>query len=374
MQVTISQRSLAAILHAAKSVADTSAKASMPILGHVVLRGLSDGGLQAQATDMSVSLVETTEADVVKPGAVAASVKRLAEIVAVLPSTATISLASLDNHWVQIKAGKSEFKLMGMPSTDFPELPEPKDKAVEFEIATSTWLDLFDRVGYAICSDEARVNLNGALVEADDAMVKIVATDGHRLALYQRPLEGLRLMPGIVLPKSGIEAMVGLLKRAGESVTLVIDPQSAGNQRMLFVRSGRMTFSMRISNVTFPPYKQVIPANLSREIKVEKAEFEGALKRAVVMAPERTSTISMACKEDSIEIDANNPDLGVTHQELAATVVRGQPCTAGFNARYLLEAIAKMDGETITIQGHNELDPLLIGGGDQISVVMPMRV
>jgi DNA polymerase-3 subunit beta len=374
MQIKISQRTLAAILHAAKAVADTSAKATMPILGSIVLRGRADGSLQALATNMSVSLCETTEADVVRPGACAASVKRLAEIVAVIPSSAEITMAALDNHWIRLTTGRSEFKLMGSPDTDFPTLPEPHAKATEYVVDTKAWLDLFDRVGYAMSSDEARINLNGALVEADGSKIKVVATDGHRLATYQRPLEGLTLNPGIVLPKSGIETMAGLLKRAGETVTLVIDPASSGNQRCLFVKTATSTFSMRVSNVTFPPYKQVIPGSLTREVRVDKAEFEGALRRAVVMAPERTATVALTFGRDSIEIDANNPDLGATHQEIDATLVRGEPCTAGFNARYLLEVIGTMDGDTVTIQGHNELDPLLFGGDDQIAVVMPMRI
>ena len=376
MQVNINQRSLANLLNAAKAIADTSAKPGMPILGDVVLRGLVSGGLQAQATDMSVSITETTEADVIRPGAVAAPVKRLAEIVSVLPPSAEVTLSALDNHWVQIKAGKSDFKLMGHMDSDFPSLPAPNEKSVTYDVDTKAWLDLFDRVGYAMSSDEARVNLNGALVEADGQQIKVVATDGHRLTYCARPLDGLSLPSGIVLPKAGIDAMVGLLKRAGESVTLVIDPPANGNQRFFFVQiDGRqVVFSMRITNVQFPPYKQVIPSNLSREVLVSKAEFESALRSVIVMAPEKTAQVALTFKEDRIEMHADNPDLGVTHQEVAAECLRGEPCTAGFNARYLLEAVSKMPGETVKIQGHHELDPLLIGESDQAAVVMPMRL
>lgn len=374
MQIKIAQRALANLLHAAKAIADTSAKPSMPILGDVVLRGLSNGGLQAQATDMSVSIIETIDADVIRPGAVAASVKRLAEIVAVLPASAEVTLASLDNHWVQIKAGKSEFKLMGHMDSDFPALPTPSTKATTFDIDTKTLVDLFDRVGYAMSNDEARVNLNGALVEADGATIKVVATDGHRMTYYERPIEGLVLKPGIVLPKSGIEAMTGLLKRAGDTTTLVIDPEANGNQRFFFARFAGVTFSMRVSNVAFPPYRQVIPSNLSREVMVSKAELEAALRSVIVMAPEKTATVALAFKNDRIEMSADNPDLGVCHQEVDAETVRGEPCTAGFNARYLLEAVSKMPGETVKIQGDRELDPLLIGESDQSAVVMPMRL
>lgn len=371
MKFTISKKAFAAALTSAKSMADTSSKA-LPILGSAVIRGRGDGKVSVLSTDLTVSLSEMIEGDVTSPGSVAVSVKKLGEIVGVLPD-GDIEVRALDNHWAQIRAGRSEFKLMGMPETDFPALPVVHEKATTFTIEPDVLLDLLDKVTYAVSKDGGRPNLNGALLESDGSTVGITATDGHRLTRYVRSLAWPVIPKGIVIPLPGIEAIVPMLKRASGEVTIAIDPDHLGQQRNLYVFTPSFTFSTRLWNVAFPPYKQVIPAMHKREVRVAKADLEAALRRAVVMAPETTAAIRLTFLSDAIEMESDNPDLGATHQEVAATVT-GEPTTAGFNARYLLEAASKFDDEMLTIRGQNELDPIVLVNEQQTSVVMPMRL
>lgn len=378
MKFTVSQRSLLAALKAVTVTADTTAKNTNPILGAIVLRG-EGNAVKAMSTNLSISLRETLEATVHKAGAVACSVKKLREIVAVLSTGGEVTITGLDNHWVEIVEGKSRFTLMGLNPEDFPELPVPNDKAAVYEIEKKLILDLVEKVRFSMSSDEARANLNGALFEADGKMVSLVSTDGHRLTIYRRPEEGITFDSSVLLPLAGIDAMTSVLARMPEKVTMYVDPGKLASQRQVFVISPTMTFSTRVTHMAFPPYRQAIPAQNPVQMTAKWEDLDGALRRALVMAPEKTACVRVTFKPDVLEIDADNPDLGATHQECPITMdgapvdVMANGLTAGYNARYLLEAISKMSGE-VRIQARGELDPIVIGSDDYFGVVMPMRI
>ena len=150
---------------------------------------------------------------------------------------------------------------------------------------------------------------------------------------------------------------------------------AVGDQH-LFLRAGDLLLSVKLNNVVFPPYKQVIPAAHKREVTVGRDELVGALRRAEVMAPEKTATVRLRLSAGTLELTADNPDLGVAHQELSVQL-DGEPLEAGFNARYLMQALEVMDGEDVRLQFQNELDPCVIKPADDIdflAVVMPMRI
>jgi len=371
MEFQIDQARFLSALALAQTVADK--RSTMPVLANVLLRADADGHLVCSATDMMISLTETIPADVSKAGSLTVGVRHLHGVVKTLPG-GELSFTGLDNHWAQIVSGRSEFKLMGMPETDFPTLPEPqqnKKSPTTFATITGHVLsDLIHKTEFSVSTDEARVNLNGVLLESDGTTATMVSTDGHRLTKYSRPMEGLTLDKGIIIPRKGMLEIKRVLDRIPGEVELGVGDQ------YLFLRAGDLLLSVKLNNVVFPPYKQVIPAAHKREVTVARDELLGALRRAEVMAPEKTATVRLRLTEGKLELTADNPDLGVAHHELAVEL-EGEPLEAGFNARYLMHALEVIDSEEVKLQFQNELDPCVIKPGDEadfLGVVMPMRI
>ncbi len=376
MEFEIDQARFLSALSLAQTVADK--RSTMPVLANVLLRASADGHVVCSATDMMTAITETIPAEVKKTGSLTVGVRHLHGVIKTLPS-GDLKIKGLDNHWAQINAGRSEFKLMGMPETDFPELPDAakgvksgkSQKPVVFTTITGhIFADLINKTGFSVSTDEARVNLNGVLLECDGQTATMVSTDGHRLTHYSCAMTGPKLDKGIIIPRKGMLEIKRVLDRVPGEIDLGIGDQH------LFLRAGELSLSVKLNNVMFPPYKQVIPANHDRQAKVGRNELLDALRRAEVMAPEKTATVRVALSPGSLELTADNPDLGVAHQELAVDY-DGEELVAGFNARYLMEVLEVIDGDEVYLEFQGELDPCVVkpvDGPDFLGVVMPMRI
>lgn len=371
MELEIDQTRFLSALALAQTVADK--RSTMPVLANVLLRATSDGHLVCSATDLMIALTETLPATVKSTGSVTVGVRHLHGVVRTL-QPGTLKLKGLDNHWVQITSGRSEFKLMGMPESDFPELPDASargKKALSFtEVPGHVFADLIQKTQFSVSTDEARVNLAGVLFECDGAAATMVSTDGHRLTRYSCRFPGPKLDKGIIIPRKGMLEIRRMLDRVSGDVGLAIGEQH------LFVRAEELAMSVKLNNVQFPPYKAVIPSSHQRRVQVTREELLGALRRAEVMAPEKTATVRLQLATGKLELTADNPDLGVAHQELPIDY-EGETLVAGFNARYLIEILEVIDGDQIALEFQGELDPCVIkpvDGPDLLGVVMPMRI
>ncbi len=369
MELEIDQARLLSALALAQTVADK--RSTMPVLANVLLRATSDGHLVCAATDMLIGLTESIPATVKSTGSVTVGVKHLHGVVRTLPP-GPVRLRGLDNHWVQLVAGRSEFKLMGMPESDFPELPEAGKgkKALPFvEVPGHVLADLITKTQFSVSTDEARVNLNGVLFECDGQIATMVSTDGHRLTRYTARFPGPQLDKGIIIPRKGMLEIRRLLDRVQGDVGLAIGEH-------LFLRADELSMSVKLTNVVFPPYRAVIPTSHQRRVTVPREELLGALRRAEVMAPEKTATVRVSLSKGKLELTADNPDLGVAHQELSIDY-DGTALVAGFNARYLIEILEVIDGSECALEFQGELDPCVlkpVDGPDLLGVVMPMRI
>jgi DNA polymerase-3 subunit beta len=372
MEFEIDQGRFLSALSLAQTVADK--RATMPVLANVLIRASSDGHVICSATDMMIALAEKIPAEVKSTGSLTVGVRHLHGVVRTLPA-GPLRIKGLDNHWAQILAGRSEFKLMGMPENDFPELPEPtrgggKAGVTFTDVPAHALADLISKTHFSVSSDEARVNLNGVLFECDGEIGTMVSTDGHRLTKYSRPLPGPKLDKGIIIPRKGMLEIKKVLERFSGEIAIGVGDQH------LFVRADALLLSVKLNQVTFPPYKAVIPGSFQRDAQLPRQELLNALRRAEVMAPEKTATVRVALSQGKLELTADNPDLGVAHQELALDY-DGDPLTAGFNARYLIEVLDVIDTDDVRLEFQGELDPCVVkpvDGPDFVGVVMPMRI
>jgi DNA polymerase-3 subunit beta len=368
MEFEIDQSRFLAALGLAQTVADKRSN-TQPILANVLLRATKDNKLVCSATDMMISVTETIPVEVKTPGALTLGVRYLHNVVRTLPSK-PLRIKGLENHWAQVIVGRSEFKLMGQAPADFPELPDPT-KGVKFtRVPSHTLADLIQKTQFSVSTDEARVNLNGVLFESNGELGTMVSTDGHRLTKLSLPLAGPKLERGIIIPRKGMLEIKRVLDRIDGEVGIAVDGQH------LFVQADELTLSVKLNNVVFPPYEQVIPREHKRRVTALRDELIDALRRAEVMAPEKTATVRVQLAPGSLQLTADNPDLGVAHQEIEIEY-QGEPLVAGFNARYLIEVLEVMDTKQVYMDFQGELDPCVlrpVDGPDYLGVVMPMRI
>ena len=366
MEFEIEQPKFLSTLALAQTVADK--RNAMPVLANVLLSVGKDGELICSATDMMISVTESTPVKVLEPGSLSLGVRHLHGVVRTL-SDRPLKIKSLENHWAQITVGRSEFRLMGMSESDFPKLPDPGGLSFS-RVPGHQLADLIQKTQFSVSTDEARINLNGVLFESDGKQATMVSTDGHRLTKMTCAFVGPKLDRGIIIPRKGILEIRKVLERSTGEVDMAIDDQH------LFLRVGSTTLSVKLSNVTFPPYQQVIPKAFTRRATALREELASVLRRAEVMAPEKTATVRLALKEGALELTADNPDLGVAHQEIEVDY-KGEALVAGFNARYLIQVLEAMDTNQVHLEFQGELDPCVlrpVDGPDYLGVVMPMRI
>lgn len=371
MEFEIDQARFLSSLTLAQTVADR--RSTTPILAHVLLRA-TDDKLVCIATDMMIGITESVPCEVSSPGSLTLSVRHLHNVIRTLP-TGALRIKSLDNSWAQILAARSEFKLMGMSEANFPELPDAG--GVDFtSVPGHKLIDLIEKTLPSVSTEESRVNLNGALFESNGSIGTMISTDGHRLTKYSLPMAGPTMPTGIIIPRKGMDEIRKVLNRVDGEVEIGV-----GDHMYLFVRANDLTLSVKLNNVTFPQWDRVVPKNFQRRAAIDREELIGALRRAVVIAPEKTSTVRVQLDKGSIKLYADNPDLGATSLEITADY-DGSPLTAGFNANYLIDALTAVNAERIYLDFQGVLDPCVLRPApgkdgqapDFLAVVMPMRV
>ena len=371
MEFEIDQARLLSALTLAQTVADR--RSTMPVLANVLLRVTPEDELVCCATDMMIALTETVPCKVTSPGSLTLGVRYLHSIVRTLPA-GPVKINSLDNSWARIVASRSEFKLVGMPEGDFPELPDPE--GISFtELPGHKLVDLIEKTLFSVSTDEARVNLNGALFECDGTTATMVSTDGHRLTKYSMPLEGPVLERGVIIPRKGMDELRKVINRVEGTIGIGL------SDTYLFVKADALTLSVKLNAVTFPPWQQVVPKDFQRRAGINRTELVGALRQAAVIAPEKTATVKVGLEKGNLQLHADNPELGAINLDLPVDY-EGSSLTAGFNANYLLDALGAVDADRIYLDFQGELDPCVLRPApddegntpDFLAVVMPMRI
>jgi len=348
---------------------------SMPILANVLLdaRKGERGALLIAATDLEVGIRSEHEAQVGKPGALTVSARKLYDVVRELPDE-TVSLGATANSYLELQCGRARFSLAGASAEEYPSLPEfPSDRLVRLPAAVLSVM--ITRVMYAASVDETRYNLNGAFVEVDAGAGKLrmVATDGHRLALVDRALgpdvEGLA--SGVIIPRKGLAEMKRLVDEEDDDE---VEIGFAGNSGL--VRRGGVTLVMRLIEGEFPDYRKVIPASFEQALVLPAEVLVAALRRVAVLSSERSRAVKLDLGDGRLVVSSNNPDLGEAQEEVDVDY-EGAKLTLGFNVRYLLDALGALAAKEVRLGLRDANSPAQIqptDDGESLAVVMPMRL
>src|ERR687891_226543 len=333
---------------------------TMPILSNILIEAKSDG-LDIVATDLEIGMRGLYKATVHEPGAVTLSARKLYEILKELPD-GDIDVVVGENKWATIQAGKSQFKIVGLPSSDYPALP-----AIEREgltpLAGIGLIDLIRKTLFAVGDNDARYILNGLLVSltASDkhATLRLVGTDGHRLAVAEQDISASLAKDApkemkAIIPKKAAQEMRRLLEEGGDGEPLI----GFTKNLMIFRKSGLLLTS-RLMEGNYPNYQQVVPKETTKQVTLDKAEFEGALRRVAVLSRDKTNAVKLTLERGRMTLFASNPDFGEATEELPAKYT-GDTLATGFNARYLLDVLSVVDGESVSLQIETPLSPCLI--------------
>ena len=349
---------------------------TMPILSNILLEAKTDG-VEVTATDLEIMMRGLYKASIGEPGGITLSARKLYEILKELRD-GEVELTVGENNWATIHAGKSQFKVVGLASSDYPALPSIEREGLT-PLEGAGLLDLIRKTLFAVGDNDARYILNGLLVtliaSESKTILRLVGTDGHRLAVAEQDLGGgvSKDQPReikAIIPKKAAHEMRRLLEE-GDGEPLI----GFTKNLMIFRKSGLLLTS-RLMEGSYPNYQQVLPKESNKYATVAKGDLEGAIRRVAVLSRDKTSSVKITFSPQSMTLFSSNPDFGEATEDVLARY-GGETLTTGFNARYLLDVLSVIDGETVTLQMENPLSPCLIrepGNPGFRCVVMPVKV
>ena len=369
MRFTITRQNLHQGLSAVS--ASLPSKTTLPVLSNILIETTADG-VRFSGTDLDVAVRIHVAVDVGEEGDLTAPGKKLREITRELPEEPVE--ISTRGEQIELRCGRSHFKLNGLPSSDFPTLPD-----VAFDGGWSAsgrdLLSLIRHTAFAVSTEESRPVLNGVLWELRDHEMRMVATNGHRLARMTIPAgPSFQTTTQLIVPPAALQHVQRLF---GEDDTVQV---AQGGNHLGFSAGGTEVYT-RLIDGTYPNYEQVIPKDNDRFAIVARKEFESAVRRVAAVASEQTHRIRMKFEDGRVELNVLTPDLGEAHDELEISY-EGEDIQIGFNANYLLEVLRYVGTDEIRLgfkapERAATIEPVSNDGEearDYLCLVMPLRL
>jgi DNA polymerase-3 subunit beta len=374
MEITVSKSELLRELTATQGVVER--KTTIPILSNYLFEAAGDK-LSLTATDLDLSLRTSCNAKVKKEGACTIPARKLYDYVRLLPD-ADITIRLLENHWVSIRCGRSNTKMVGMAKSNFPGLPVFPSAGV-IRIPAAVLRSMIAKTGFAIASEESRYTLNGALMVLKPESITMVATDGHRLAHVERAGEKFEGVSGemkTLIPKKAMDELKSLLDSHSESDVETID--FAKDESTLFFRVGPRLLTSRQLTGQFPNYEAVLPKDISKSIALHGEELGAAIARVAQFADERSRAVRLRLEKGELKISASSSETGESEDSIEVAY-DGEPMAIGFNAQYLMDFIkatgsCEVKLELKDAQSAGQLRPAEAEDYKYRYIVMPMRI
>jgi DNA polymerase-3 subunit beta len=353
LEITVSRAELLRELTAAQSVVER--KTTIPILSNFLFEasaaaGDSAGKLTITATDLDQSLNTSCAAKVKKPGACTIPARKLYDYIKLLPE-GDISIKLMDNHWVQIRAGRSNTKMVGMARANFPQVPQ-FPAAGGFRISAPALHNMISKVIFAISNEESRYTLNGALLVLKAESMAMVATDGHRLAHIEKTGESLEGISGekkTLIPRKALAELNGLLANMETSKDKESHKESqtiefADDDQTLFFKVGGRVLTSRKLTGQFPNYEAVLPRDNTKFVIVRSEDLMASIQRVAQFADERSGAIKIRLEQNELKLSAQSTDSGES-EDIIETPYNYDPLVVGFNSSYLIDFL-RATGET----------------------------
>jgi DNA polymerase III subunit beta len=368
MRFTISREKLQEGLSAV--AASIPAKTTLPVLANILVE-TTERGIRLSGTDLDIAVSTEVLADVETMGAITIPAKKLTEIARELPPS-VVKMAAAGEQRVTLDCGRSHFKILGLPRDEFPSFP-----VVRFEeswrIRSGDLQKLISHTAFAVSTEESRPILNGVLWELKPESMRMVATNGHRLAKMEVPIKSSGAPAAdLIVPPKALEQIRRLFP-ADEELEV------ARGENHLGFRSPFTAVYTRLIEGPYPNYDQVIPKDNDRIAIADKQALTSALKRMSVIASDQTHRIRLSFNSGILRFSVQTPDLGEATDELPVRFT-GDQLDIGFNASYLLEILRYIPTEEVkltfkaperaaTVEPEGWNDP-----ASYLCLVMPLRL
>jgi DNA polymerase-3 subunit beta len=371
MEITVSKFELLRELTATQGVVER--KTTIPILSNYLFEAAGDK-LSLTATDLDLSLRTACAAKVNKEGSCTIPARKLHDYVKLLPD-ADITIKLLENHWVSIRCGRSNTKMVGMARSNFPSLPAFPTAGV-VKVPAQVLRGMIAKTGFAIANEESRYTLNGALMVLKPESITMVATDGHRLSHIERSGEKFDGISGemkTLIPKKAMDELKSLLDGTD---TETID--FAKDESTLYFRIGPRLLTSRQLTGQFPNYEAVLPKDNSKSITVNGEDLSAAISRVAQFADERSRAVRIKLEKGELKLSASSTESGESEDSLE-TNYNGDALTVGFNAQYILDFLKAVGAGEVKLelkdaQSAGQLRPADSEDYKYRYIVMPMRI
>ncbi len=364
MELTIDKRIL--MIEISKVIGATERKATMPILSNILMIADKET-LTIIGTDLEVTIISKINCSIASQGQVSIPAKKFYDYIRELPDR-DIRIKQ-DDGFILISTGKISGRLKVLQAEDFPHIDEYKGNYTT--LTYEKLLTMIDKTIYATSMDEVKYSLNGVYIEKIADNLRCVATDSHRLAMYEdaeiNSIEGLT--KGIIVPRKGLYEIkkIGTEKEVGIAIE---------KNKNFIVRIGNTIIQIRLLDYDFPDYKSVIPPETKINIKLKKEELVAAVKRAQSIYQEKISRVIFTMNENSFVVESNEPDIGEVKEELEIEYKK-EPLKIGFNGKYLIDCLNSIEGEFVSLGFNNEQSASTFYADDNkkhLNLIMPMRM
>lgn len=367
MKLTITREEILSPLQIISGVVER--KQTMPVLSNILLVA-EPGKVELTGTNMEVELVcNLSSAFVESPGKITLPARKLVDICRSLPSDAAIEL-SLEGEKMHLRSGKSHFTLATLPADQFPNTEESAhDIAVSF--TQGDFKRMLDATSFAMAQQDVRYYLNGMLLELGNKTVRLVATDGHRLALSSLATDLERdTDKQVIVPRKGIIELGRLLSDSDEEVVLSI------GESHIYSQIGNYRFTSKLIDGKFPDYNRVIPKGGDKMMYADRNELKGMFTRASILSHENIRGIQLHLSENQLQVFANNPEHEQAEDCLEVDY-QGDDLQIGFNVSYLIDVMNVLSTDDVKVTLLNANSSALIESSTEdgnLYVIMPMRL
>ncbi|MFT6843139.1 MAG: DNA polymerase-3 subunit beta [Psychroserpens sp.] len=341
---------------------------TLPILGNILFKSIN-GILSLTATDLEIEMICVVISDQIPDFETTIPARKILDICKALPDNSDITL-TIEDTKVLLECGRSRFTLLTLPAKDFPGLDDI-DALHEFTIPQNALKSLIDKTSFAMAQQDVRYYLNGILVELSTGLIKLVATDGHRLALseYKVDIE-LSTDKQIIIPRKGVMELSKLLNSSNLPVKLTL------SQNHIKLQSDELSFTSKLIDGKFPDYNRVIPTDSNKLMTVSRQLLKQSMSRISILSNEKYRGIRLTLTTGNLAIQANNPDQEEAEEELEVNYSESE-VEIGFNVTYIIDVLNVLTSEEVQVKLKDSNSSCIISDSNDPSslyVVMPMRL
>ncbi len=369
MKITLQKADLERAINFTQGIIDK--RTTNPILSNILFSA-ADNKLELYSTNMDISSINQIDASVEVVGRAVVSARMLFDIVRKFPP-GEVHLRRMDNNWLELKSGSVQYKIAGLHPEEYPTIEKPK-KTDYISIKSDTLIKLLKKTIFAVSEEDVKKILGGVFFDfSEENLLKLVATDGHRLSLVREPVNfkvKKKEEDGIVLPRKGMSELLRILEETDEDIKVSFD------ERMAIFKTDTKTLMMKVLEGTFPDYNQVMPKENDKILKINRQRFYDALSRMVIVSHERSNIVRISFSDEGIVVSSESPNEG-EGKEFVEAEYKGTKMEMGFNARYIMDILEVAEDEVIEMRMLDELSAVLVKPSQDenfLNVVMPVRM